>query len=416
MPGLRKQSVAPPILIRNARQLLTLRGPKGARRGPELNELGVIPHGALLIRGGVVEEVGPAVRVENLRAARGAVEISAVGRVVMPGFVDSHTHLMFPPPCPAGEARRQHQSAVQALLTMTGQRLAWRGRAYLEAMARHGTTTVEAKTGCGPHEGAETKVLRVLSALQDKPLDVVATLLLRFPPAGDGSPEADEAAAEWMCGEWMPKIRRRRLARFADLEWDPEPCRQELFGRFLVAARELGFGCKVHADDARPAPAVRLAVEQRALSVDHLEHIGLAEVQALARSQTVATLLPPASFRCGPYAPARALIDAGAAVALATNFNPCDTPSLNMQTAISLACLAMRMSPGEAISAATVNGSHAIGCADRGLLAYGKLADILILNAADYREVPEQLGTNLVHLTMKRGKVIYQEGEVAARD
>ncbi|MGA3016402.1 MAG: amidohydrolase family protein [Bryobacteraceae bacterium] len=413
MPGMRRKSITPAILIRNARQLLTLRGPKGARRGPELNELGVIPHGAMLIRDGVVEEVGPAVRVENLTAARGAMEISAVGRVVMPGFVDSHTHLMFPPPCPAGEAQRQPESAVKVLLTVTGQRLAWRGRGYLEAMARHGTTTVEAKTGCGPHESAETKVLRVLAALQGKPLDVVATLLFRFSRACVGSPEADWAAAEWMCGELLPKIRRRRLARFADLEWDPQPWRQELFRRFLVAARELGFGCKVHADDAMPAPAVRLAVEQQAVSVDHLEHIGLAEVDALAGSQTVATLLPGASFRSGRYAPARALIDGGAAVALATNFNPCEAPSLNMQTAISLACLAMGMSPAEAISAATVNGAHAIGCADRGLLAYGKLADILILNTSDYRELPEQLGTNLVHLTIKRGTVVYREGEVA---
>ncbi len=392
--------------------MLTLRGPKGARRGAELNELGVIPHGALLIRDGVIQEVGLAARVENLAAARGAVEISAVGRVVMPGFVDSHTHLMFPPPCPAGEGRREHESAVKVLLAMTGHRLERRGRGYLAAMARHGTTTVEAKTGCGPHESAETKVLRVLAALQGKPLDVLATLLLRFPRAEEGAPEADWATAQWMWGELMPKMRRRRLARFADLHWDPESWRQELFRRFLMAARDLGFGCKVHANDAMPAAAVRLAVEHQAVSVDHLEHIGVEEVEALARSETVATLLPGASFRRGRYAPARALIDAGAAVAIATNFNPCDTPSLNMQAAISLACLAMRMSAAEAISAATVNGAHAIGCADRGLLAHGKRADILMLNASDYRELPEQLGTNLVHLTMTRGRVVYREGAV----
>src|ERR1017187_8899366 len=413
MSGLRRKSVTPPILIRNARQLLTLRGPKGARRGTDLNDLGVIPHGAMLIRDGVIEEVGPAVRVENLAAARGAVEINAVGRIVMPGFVDSHTHLMFPPPCTGGEAKREHESAVQVLLTMTGHRLEWRGRGYLDAMARHGTTTVEAKTGCGPHESAETKVLRVLAALHGKPLHVVATLLLRFPPAEESAPEADWAAAQWMWGELMPKIRRRRLARFADLHWDPEPWRQELFRRFLMAARELGFGCKVHADDAMPAGAVRLAGGHQAGCVVHLEHFEPAEVDAVAPSQKRATLLPGASFRRGKHAPARALIDAGAAVAIATNFNPCDTPALNMQTAISLACLAMGMSPAEAISAATVNGAHAIGCADRGLLAYGKLADILILNAGDYRELPEQLGTNLVHLTMAAGKVIYQEGVVA---
>lgn len=409
----RRQDAAPRILIRNARQLLTLRGPKGARRGTEMNELSVIPNGAMLIRDGVIEEVGPAARVENLAAARGAVEISAVGRVVMPGFVDSHTHLLFPPPRPSGVPRREHESAVRVLLTMTGRRLEKHGRACLDAIARHGTTTVEAKTGCGPHEGAETKVLRALAALQGESLDVVATLLLGFHPAEEAEPGSDFAAARWMCGELLPKIRRRRLARFADLQWDPESWRQDLFSRLLTAARELGFGCKVHADDAMPAAAVGLAVEHQAVSVDHLEHIGCEEVEALARSQTVATLLPGASFRSGQYAPARPLIDAGAAVAIATNFNPCDTPVLSMQTAISLACLAMGMSPAEAISAATVNAARAIGCIDRGLLAYGKRADILILNVSDYREMPRQLGTNLVYLTMTHGKVVYREGAVA---
>lgn len=378
-----------------------------------MNELGVIPHGAMLIRDGIIEDVGSAARVENLAAARTAVEISAVGRIVMPGFVDSHTHLLFPAPCTAGEAPVDLESSTKVLLAMTGHRLERRGQKYLDAMARHGTTTVEAKTGCGPNESGETKVLRALAALRGKWLDVVATLMLRFSPPREDAPEADNAAAQWMCGELMPKIRRRRLARFVDLQWEPEPWRQELFSRFLMAARDLGFACKVHADAATPADAVRLAVEHRAVSVDHLEHIGLEEVETLGRSQTVATLVPRAALRSGRHAPARALIDAGAAVAIATNFNPYHTPSLSMQTAVSLACLMMGMSPAEAISAATVNAAHAIGCADRGLLAYGKRADILILNANDYRDVPRQLGANLVHLTMTRGRVVYREGEVA---
>ena len=377
-----------------------------------MGDLGIIPDGALLLKDGLIDEVGPTRRVENLLKARGARVIDATGKVVMPGFVDAHTHLMFPQPqagdAPPGvEIDIDIDRAARSLVSITAQRLAVRGRVWLDAMARHGTTTLEAKTGCGPNDSAGMKVLRVLKVLNKGPLDIVPTYLFRAGTAED---------AEHVFGDLLFHIRRRRLARFADLEWDPEPWRQELFRRFLVVARELGFGCKVHADHAMPAPAVRLAVEQQAVSVDHLEHIGLAEVQALACSQTVATLLPGASFRSGRYAPARALIDAGAAVAIATNFNPCDAPSLNMQTAISLACLAMRMSPAEAISAATVNAAHAIGCADRGFLAYGKLADILMLNAGDYRELPEQLGTNLVHLTMKRGKVVYREGEVAEGD
>jgi imidazolonepropionase len=413
MSGTVTRSVTPPILIRNARQLLTLRGPQGVRRGAGLNELGLIPHGAILIRDGLVEQVGPAARVENLAKARGAAEISAVGCVVMPGFVDSHTHLLFPPPHAFEAAPREHASSVKTLLAMTGRLLEGRGHGYLDTMVRHGTTTVEAKTGCGPDESAETKVLRALAALQGKPLDVVATMLFRFPHTALDGESPDAAAAEWICGELMPKIRRRRLARFVDLRWDPEPRRQELFARCLAAARELGFGCKVHADAATPAEAVRLAVEHQAVSVDHLEHIGQKEVEALSRSETVATLLPAASFLDGRHAPARALIDAGAGVAIATNFNPCHTPSLNMQAVISLACLEMRMTAAEAISAATVNGALAVGFADRGLLTYGKRADVLILNVNDYRDLPQQLGTNLVRLAIKRGEVVYREGPMS---
>jgi len=387
-----------------------MRGPKGARRGAELNELGVIPHGAMLIRDGVIEQVGSAERVENLASARGAEEISAVGRVVMPGFVDSHTHLLFPPPLMAGEAPRLRESAVKLLGTTTGQALVRRGRSYLDDMLRHGTTTVEAKTGCGPNESAQIKVLRVLQALQGRNMDVVATLLFGF--AEGGSLTADAAAGEWVCGELMPKIRRRRLARFLDLEWDAEPRRQQWYGRFLVEARSLGLGCKVHADAEKPAAAVQLALEHQVASIDHLEHIGPGEVEALGRGRTVATLALGNCWRGGRAAPARALIEAGAAVAIATNFNPSHSPSLSMQAAISLASGALGMSAAEAISAATVNGAQAIGYTDRGLLAYGKRADVLLLNVGDYRELPQQLGTNLVHMTIKSGKVVYREGAV----
>jgi imidazolonepropionase len=378
-----------------------------------LNELGIIQDGSLLIRDGIVEEVGTTRRVENLASARDAMEINAAGRVVMPGFVDCHTHLAFPP---AGGADMDEETAARLVCSNTHQRLEARARSHLEAMARHGTTTVEAKTGCGANESAEMKILRVLSALKRDPLDVVTTFLLRLPSDGRGE-EARQAAIEWVCTEFLPKIRRRRLARFADLVWDSDGDSPECFARYLRLARGLGFACKIHAEQRSPAAAIVTAVEHLAVSISHLEHATAADVQPLGGSPTMVTLLPGVSFHNGGHhAPARALIDAGAAIALASNFNPCHTPMPSMQAVVALACLRMGLTAAEAISAATINGAHALGCADRvGSLEPGKSADLLLLEVSDYRELARQLGANLVRLTMKRGKPIYRAGEVARR-
>jgi imidazolonepropionase len=394
-----------PILIRGARQLLTLRGPKGPRRGPDLNELGVIADGALLIRDGLIEEVGPSRRVENLAAARGAVEVSALTRVVMPGFVDSHTHLVFPP---HGSFSEERGGALRTMRTSSARLLASKARWYLEAMARHGTTTVEVKTGCGADESAEMKALRVLDIVRLESAEVVPTFQLTL--AGELS---DEEAAR-IARELPPKIYRRGLALFADIWWEGNAARQEIYGHYLEAAAASGLGTKVHAEGPGAAAAVALAVGYRATSVDHLEHIREAQAVLLANVRTVATLLPAVVLsNGGPTPPARALIEAGAAVALASNFNPLLTPLLSMQTVVTLACMQLGMAPGEAISAATINGAHALGRGDRvGSLEPGKSADLLMLNVDDYREVTRHLGQNLVHLTFKRGKCIYREGTV----
>jgi imidazolonepropionase len=277
-------------------------------------------------------------------------------------------------------------------------------------MARHGTTTVEVKTGCGPDERAEIKILRVLSALKRVPLDVVPTFLLRVPANGNGAPSETGRVLR----ELMPKIRRRGLAAFADVAWESDADRLACLVRCLELARELGFPCKVHADQPNAGAAIQAAVERLASTIDHLEWATASEARLLAGSSTMATVLPYASFQTGgPGAPARALIDAGAALALATNFNPLLTPTLNMQTVVALACLRMRMTAAEAISAATINGAHAVGRAHRtGSLEPGKLADLLILDASDYQELARRFGTNLVHMTIKRGEIIYQEGAV----
>jgi imidazolonepropionase len=396
------------ILIRGARQLLTLRGPKGPRRRPDVNELGVIQDGAVLIRDGVLVEVGPTRRVENLAAARGATEIDATGRVVMPGLVDSHTHLFYPPPGDRGES---DQTAAANIRTSSAWLLQARLQSYLDAMVRHGTTTVEVKTGCGPDIALESKALRALADLSWSALDVTPTFLLRVPD------DADEVEVARIVTDVAPKIYRRGTARFADLYWDSRPERYDLYTRYLETAAANGMAFKLHADGPGSASALALAVGYRATSVDHLEYILPGQTQLLATSRTVATLLPAtALYGAAPVAPGRALLESGAAVALGSNFNPHHTPVFNMQTVMALACAQMALTPAEAITAATINGAHALGRGDRiGSLEPGKDADLLVLNTGDYRDAARHIGTNLVHLTMKRGRCVYREGSVERR-
>jgi imidazolonepropionase len=354
-------------------------------------------------------EVGPSRRLENLAHARDAIEVNAAGRVVMPGFVDCHTHLVFPP---AG-MQDDEDRAARAVRSFTAQRLEFRARAYLEAMARHGTTTVEVKTGCGMDESAESKILRVLSSLRYNPVDLIPSFLFRLPTNLNGE---TGAAAEWMTSELLPKIRRRGIAQFADLAWDADPQRAQYFDRYLQSARELGFACKIHADHRSPAKAVEMALRHRVLSIDHLEYADESAAAQLADAGIIATLLPCASAGNGCAPPARALIEAGVPVALGTNFNPHHTPTLNMQAVVAMACWRFGMTAEEAICGATFNSACALGCADRvGSLEPGKSADLILLNATDYRDLSGNLGTNLVHITMKRGKFIYKEGVVAPR-
>jgi imidazolonepropionase len=349
------------ILIRGARQLLTLRGPAEPRRGRALEELAVIQDGSVLISGGTLCEVGPTRRVENLALARNAIEVNAAGRIVMPGFVDSHTHMLFPLPRNGESAQIE---GAQSIRTISSTRLTAKARGHLEAMARHGTTTVEVRTGCGADGVAETKILRVLAGLKENPLDVVPTFLLRISESKIG-PEAHWNAIEgWIGREFLPKLRRRRLVSFGDLHLPEQSALLSIWTRYLNLVEQTGLPLKLHAEGSAAGAAVELAMQHGIISIDHLENATAEAVAALGRSETIATLLPCHSFHHdGPYAPAHALIDAGAAVALATNYNPCLTPTLNMQAVIKLACSRMGMTAAEAVSAATINGAHALGCA-----------------------------------------------------
>jgi imidazolonepropionase len=354
-------------------------------------------------------EVGPSQPLENLAQAREAIEINAAGRVVLPGFVDCHTHLMFPVPgLPA-----DYGQAIRALHAYSGRRLQLRARAYLEAMARHGTTTVEVKTGCGPDDHVESKMLRVLSSLRYSPVDLLPSFLFRLPPSLNGG---SGTAAAWVMTELLLKIHRRGIAQFADLAWDDDPQLAPYFDRYLQTARTMGWRCRIHADQQDPARAIEMAVRHGVLTIDHLEHTTEAQAALLSGSGIIVTLLPCAAFQGGQCPPARALIDQGVAVAIGTNFNPQHTPTLNKQASITMACWRLGLGIEEAITAATFNSAHALGCADRvGSIEPGKSADIVLLNACDYPDLAANLGSNLVHLTMKRGKLIYKEGVVAPR-
>ncbi|HOK45356.1 MAG TPA: imidazolonepropionase [Bryobacteraceae bacterium] len=417
-----------PVLVRGARQLLTMRGPRGPRRGEAMQDLGIVPDGAVLIRGGKIVSLGPSRRVENLSLARHAREIDATGRVVAPGFVDSHTHLVCGPArlvdyemILAGATYREIAAvgggilaSVRAVREMPIRRLLLQAKKTLAGCVAHGTTTLEAKSGYGLDEKGERKALRAVQALQDDPIELIPTYLGAHAVPPEYAGRADDYI-DWMCRSVMPKLKRRKLARFVDIYCDEDAFTIEQGRRYLSAAKDFGFGLKVHAEQFSRTGAAMLAVEMGAASADHLAHINDDDARALAASDTIATLLPGSVFHLGLdcYPPARKLIKAGAAVALATDYNPGTSPTYNMQMVLSLACSQMRMTPAEAFCAATINGAYALHCGDHtGSIETGKDADLVMFDVPDYREVPYHFGVNLVVMTMKRGVVLYGKGNV----
>ncbi len=410
------------LLVRGVRQLLTLRGAAGPRRGAEMNELAIIENGAMLVENGRIAAVGPASRIENLGIARAARELDVKGRVVMPGFVDCHTHLLYGAPrlddfamrlAGAGYeeiARRGGgiASTARRLRGMTVQRLKAQAQRELWRMAECGTTTAEAKTGYALESEGELRCLRVLQALDGDPIGVSPTLLA----AHATPPEFEGRSAAWIehvIAELLPVARSRKLARCVDIYCDRNAFSLAETRRYLEAARQLGFDLRLHAAQFQDLGAVGLAVEMGARSVDHLEHMAKASIPPLAASQTIAVLLPGSVLFLGStdYAPARALLEAGAAVALATDYNPGTSPLWNMQMAVALACTQMRMTPAEAICAATVNGAHVLGLQSRiGTLEAGKQADFVVMDVSDYREIGYYFGANLAAMTVKEGRIL----------
>ena len=389
-----------------------------------MRQLGVIEDGALLISDGIITNVGPTRRIENLAEARAASEeINASGRVVMPGFVDSHTHLIAGPPRVgdfrnSGErsASRGAASSYNAehIRRTAGPSLAFQAKKYLQGFLRHGTTTVEVKTGYGQDETGEMKMLRVISQLAESGFGIISSFLTPHTPPPEFTGNL-EAYLVWIRDHVLPKVKSRRLAQFVDTFCDPSAYSVQHANTLLHAARRLGFETKIHAEQSVRLGAVRMAVEMGATSVDGLNQIDKSDAIVLGQSQTVGVVMPAPMFQghASRMPPARMLIDEGAPVALASGFNPSVSATYNMMTVIAIACTHMGMTVEEAISAATINGAFAVMGSPRiGSLVFGKDADLIMLGVSDYREIPYQFGLNLVALTMRKGQVVYREGAV----
>jgi len=416
------------MLITGCSQLVTLRGPV-PRRGRALADPGIIRDGTVLVRDGRIVAAGPRRRVEGLAEARRAKKLDLGGRVVLPGFVDSHTHLVFPASRAddyekhiAGKTYEQIArtgggilSTVRKLRAAKPEALKRTALAALRAFAAHGTTTIEAKSGYGLDAASELKTLRLLHELhQEQPLDILSTFLGAHVVPSEYRGRAD-AYVELLALSLIPGVALAGLAEFCDVFCDRGAFSVAQARRILTAGRACGLVPRLHAEQLARMGATRLAVELNAASADHLEKINRSDIRALAASSVVATLLPGCSFHLGlsRYAPARELIAAGAVVALATDFNPGTSPTLNMQMVLSLACTHMRMTPAEALAAATINPAYSLRRHERiGSIEVGKYADLAVFDLADYREIPYYFGVNHCWLTTKRGEIIFSRGEL----
>jgi imidazolonepropionase len=416
------------LLITGASQLLTLRG-RAPRRGKTLSDLGIVKNGALLLRDGVIAAVGSRAEIESLPEARAAEKLDVGGRVVLPGFVDSHTHLIH-----AASRAEEYElkiagasyeeiarkgggilNSVKKLRAATAEALKQRAHTALREFAVHGTTTLEAKSGYGLDVPSELKILRLQRELnREQPLEIVSTFLGAHvvPAEYRNKPGGAEAYVTLLTETLIPAVAAEKLAEFCDVFCDRGAFSVKESKEVLQAGKKSGMVPRIHAEQLTRTSATQLAAQLGAASCDHLEQVNKADVRALAKSNTVATLLPGCDFHLGlkEYAPARELIEAGAIVALATDYNPGTSPTTSMSMILSLACTQLRMSPAEAIVAATINAACSL-LRDRtiGSLEVGKQADIAVFDVDDYREIPYYFGVNKCWMTLKKGRPVFQK-------
>ncbi len=409
------------LIILNASEMLTLAGGEVPRREVAMSDLGVVSGGALAVKGSRIEAAGSSREILDSWHSKQAIDAS--GCVVMPGFVDPHTHPVF-----AGSRENEFEmrirgktyeeiaaagggilNSVARLRATPTEALYASARARLDLFLEYGTTTVEAKSGYGLSVDDEMRSLQVLKDLaRSHPVEIAPTLLgaHKVPPEFAGR---RKEYVSLVAGVMIPIAAKTNLAEYCDVFCERGAFTVSESRTILKAAKNAGLGIRIHADQFSASGGSKLAAELGAASADHLEAVSAAGIRMLAGSGAVAVLLPGSSFFLDQsrFAPARKLIEAGVPVALATDFNPGSSMTHSMQIILTLACLRLKMTPAEAITAATINAAAAIGRHDRiGSIEAGKKADIIILSVPNHRYIPYHFGGNHVRTVIKKGKVV----------
>lgn len=416
------------LLVHTIGQLCTIPSHEGGpQRGNELGDLSLIEDAAIAIHEGEIVAIG---KDDDLRALyTGATTLDAQGKLVTPGLVDPHTHLIW-----AGERsgefeRRIAGATYQDIMAAGGginrtvrdtrqadaNTLIEQAKPRLNAMLAHGSTTVECKTGYGLNTETEIAMLSVIALLDmEHPVDLVPTFLgaHAIPPDFDQNPEGymnvviDKmlpAVAEWRDEHWPGDL-------FCDVFCEVGAFDLKQTRRILEAAQKLGMDVKIHIDEFESLGGARLAAELGAVSVDHVVVTPQLDIEILGGSDTIAVALPPTPFGLGhtKYTPAKRFLDAGAALAIATDCNPGTAWNENMQFVMALATRFMHLTPAQALAAATINAAHAIKRGDRvGSLELGKQGDLVIWDVPRYQHLSYRFGTNLAKIVVKRGQVVY---------
>lgn len=417
------------LIVRNAGQLLTLRSDQNGPRGAgQMEDLGLVGHGAVAVADGLILAAGPTEEVEEVWPPQPETTvIDARGKVVTPGFVDPHTHPIF-----SGTREEEFElrikgasyqeiaaagggirSSVRCLRRASEEELRDQAWPRLDRMLCLGTTTAEAKSGYGLNLIDELKSLEVIARLdQDHPLDLIPTFLGAHEVPDEFRQNREEYIRQ-VREEMIPQVAHRGLAEFCDVFCEEGVFDVEESREILSAAKRAGLKLKLHADELAASGGSLLAAEMGAISADHLVFVDDEGIEAMAEARVIPVLLPGTTFSLGldRYAPARQMIEAGLPVALATDLNPGSCMTESMPMIITLACLQMKMTPAEAIVAATINAAHAVDRGDvLGSLEVGKQADLVIWDMASYKILPYHLGVNLVEAVVKSGRVVYQGG------
>ena len=405
------------LAVLHVSQLVTLAGPTRPRVGAEMTELAIIRDGGMLIRDGKVDSVGRSNEIE--KQSRGAEIVDAGRRVVLPAFVDAHTHLVFAgnrledfERRARGESYEQISKAgggiwstVEKTRAASEHDLLVQAKKHADWFLRGGTTTVEAKSGYGLTLEDELKILRVMRSLnEESPLEIVPTFL----GAHAVPREMDvDAYIELVIDEMLPRIAREKLAAFCDVFCERGYFDVEQSRRILTAARKLGLRLRIHGDQLSNLGGAKLAAELDATTADHLEKTDRDGIAALTSAGVQAVLLPGSVYTLGSsdYPSAREMIEAGLAVVIATDFNPGSSPTPSMPMILSLACTQMKMSPAEAITGATINAAYSLNWGNKiGSLERGKLANFSIFDCEDFREIAYWFGIPQLHSVFAKGE------------